>query len=203
MYNSNTGYYDTFYSRYLFYDSGKVVLDKDVDVASLNGDSDGVNYPDRLTHSGDTYLYGQVKEAFDNNIVIAEYYHSSFNPWDYIDFYVDPAYAAYALINTETGKASKLYNSIESADGKIFLATDFNGKKDYINKNGKKLAGGYDDAGQFIGTYSFVYKNGNYYIIDRDFSTVAKVNGTDVYVLGSNRFSCIKGNKVYLFKVNK
>ncbi len=200
LYISDTGSRnEDVYYEYLFYDSGKVVLKE----YSYYQDTDSYSCPDKLTHSGDTYLYGQVKEAFDNNIVIAEYYHSSFNPWDYIDFYVDPAYAAYALINTETGKASKLYKSIESADGKIFLATDFNGKKDYINKNGKKLAGGYDDAGQFIGNYSFVCKNGKYYIVDRNFNTVAEVNGTDVYVLGSNRFSCVKGNKVYLFKVNK
>lgn len=187
------------YYDYLFYDSGKVVLKE----YSYYQDADSYSCPDNLTHSGNTYLYGQVKEAFDNNIVIAEYYHSSFNPWDYIDFYVDPTYAAYALINTETGKASKLYKSIESVDGKIFLATDFNGKKDYIDKNGKKLAGGYDDAGQFIGNYSFVFKNGKYYIVDRNFNTVAEVDGASVYVLDSNLFSCVRENKVYLFKVTR
>ncbi|MBQ8195808.1 MAG: hypothetical protein IJZ47_10625 [Oscillospiraceae bacterium] len=118
-------------------------------------------------------------------------------------YYIDPEYAAYAVVNTNTGKATKLYKSIESVDGKLFLVTDFNGNKGYINSSGKELAMGYSDAGKFIGDYSYVCKNGQYYIVDRDLDIVAEVNGTKVCVLGSNRFSCVRGNKVYLFKVNE
>ena len=187
------------YYNYLFYDSGEVLLERKLYGSS---NSDSFSLPDELFYSGETYLYGQVESQY-GNVIIAEYYHSDFNPWEYIDFYIDPAYAAYAVVNINTGKTSKLYKSIESVDGKLFLVTDFNGNKGYINSNGIELAIGYSDAGNFIGEYSYVKQNGIYYIIDRQMNVISEVDGTSVYVLGGNRFSCVRGNKVYLLEVNE
>ena len=181
---------------YLFYENGEIVKHQVVESQE--------KYPTELSYSGATYFIGsEFGNTRYGNLVITEYYHSDYNPLMYDMYYIDPEYAAYAVVNVNTGKSSKLYKSIESVDGKLFLVTDFNGNKGYINSSGTELAMGYSDAGNFMGDYSYIYKNGQYYIVDRNLDIVAEVNGTKVCVLGSNRFSCVRGNKVYLFKVNE
>lgn len=197
--NPVTGYYDTKYIQYLFYRNGEVVLDE---VLSKTTDTTQ-SYPEKIYQSNITYLPSHnIQNYNDNNVIVAEYYDSNYTPVEGIDGYIiEPEYAAYALVNTETGVYSQLYKEISSAGNKLFIATGFDGKKCYLDKNGREVSKKFEDIGSFDGEYSFALENDTYYLIDRSFKKLLKIEGTNVKSVGNNMFSCIRDQKLYLFNV--
>lgn len=200
--NAATGYYDTKYVQYLFYKNGKVVLDEVLIEANVGSDYEATSCPESLSRSGKKYLRSYNVTSLDNNVVVVEYYDSNYTPIDGMDgYYIEPEYAAYALVNTENGKYSQLYKEISSANNGLYIATDFNGKKRYIDNKGHEVSTKYEDIGSFDSEYSFVLEDDVYYLIDSDFEKLLKIEGTNVKVVGNNMFSCIRNRKLYLFNV--
>lgn len=200
--NSATGYYDTKYVQYLFYKNGKVVLDEVLIEANVGSDYEATSCPETLSRSGKKYLRSYNVTSLDNNVVVVEYYDSNYTPIDGMDgYYIEPEYAAYALVNTKNSMYSKLYKQISSANNGLYIATDFNGKKRYIDNKGREVSTKYEDMGSFDGEYSFVLEDDVYYLIDSDFEKLLKIEGTNVKVVGNNMFSCVRNRKLYLFNV--
>lgn len=197
--NAVTGYYDMKYVQYLFYKNGNVVLDEVLIEANVGSDYEEPSCPESLSRSGKKYLRSYNVTSLDNNVVVVEYYDSNYTPIDGMDgYYIEPEYAAYALVNTKNGMYSKLYKQISSANNGLFIATDFNSKKIYLDKNGHEISTKYEDIGSFDGEYSFVLEDGTYYLVDRDFKKLLKIEGTNVNVVGNNMFSCIRKRKLFL-----
>lgn len=201
--NAVTGYYDMKYVQYLFYKNGKVVLDEVLIEANVGLDYEATSCPESLSRSGKKYLRSYNVTSLDNNVVVVEYYDSNYTPIDGIDgYYIEPEYAAYALVNTENGMYSQLYKEIISANNGLFIATDFNGKKRYLDKKGHEVSTTYEDVGSFDGECSFVLEDDEYYLIDSKFEKLLKIEGTNVKSVGNNMFSCIRNRKLYLFNVS-
>lgn len=200
--NAVTGYYDTKYIRYLFYKTGEVTLDEII-VTSTVRSYDRSYYPEKFSYSGKTYLLAFNNVTYlKNNVVIVEYYESNHHPIDGMDEdYIEPEYAAFVLVNTENGKYSQLYKELSYAENDLFIATDFDGQKCYLNKNGQEISSKYADIGSFGGEYSFVLENGTYYLINKNFEKFMKIDGADVRTVGDNMFSCVKGGKLHLVRV--
>lgn len=202
MRNTVTGYYDRKWIRYLFYKTGEVVLDEVIGTAA-NGYHNTFSYPEKLTHLGKTYLssFGSITH-FYSDVAVVEYHDSNYTPIDTIDgYYIEPEYAAYVLVNTENEKCSQLYKELSSAGNELFIATNFDGQKCYLDKNGREISIKYADIGAFGGEYSFVLENGIYYLIDRNFDKLLKIEGTDAKNVGDNMFSCVRAGKLHLVSV--
>lgn len=200
--NTVTGYYDTKWVQYLFFTTGDVVLDEEIETAAMRH-HDTSSYPEKLFHSGKTYLpaFNNVTYS-ENNAVIVEYYDSNHPPiYGMDEDYIEPEYAAFALVNTENGKCSQLYKELSYAENGFFIATDFDGLKCYLNRNGQTVSSKYEDIGAFCGEYSFVLENDTYYLIDRNFDKLLKIEGADVKSVGDNMFSCVRDGKLHLVSV--
>lgn len=200
--NTVTGNYDTKWVRYLFYTTGEVVLDEVIMTTAMEN-HDASSYPEKITHSGKTYLssFGNVT-YFDNDVEIVEYHDSNYTPIDILDgYYIEPEYAAFVLMNIENGECSQLYKELSSAGNELFIATDFDGLKCYLDKNGHEISIKYADIGAFCGEFAFALENGIYYLIDRNFDKLLKIEGSDVKNVGDNMFSCVKHGKVHLVRV--
>ena len=201
--NNVTGYYDTKYVQYLFYKNGKVVLDEVMIEANVGLDYETPSCPESLSHSGKKYLRSYNVTFRDNNTEIVEYYDSNYTPVESIDgYYIEPKYAAYALVNKEDGVCSQLYKNISSANNGLYIATDFNGQRCYLDKKGHEVSIKYEDAGPFTGVYAFICENDTYYIIDNHFKEIMEINGTNVRSVGDNMFSCNRNQKLYLLSLN-
>ncbi len=58
-------------------------------------------------------------------------------------------------------------------DGKTYLVVNEDDKFGYLDENGKQIGEWYDSAGEFIGGFAPVVKDGKCYIIDRNFNRVS------------------------------
>lgn len=175
--NSVTGYFDIKYVQYLFYKNGKVVLDEVLIESNASSNNEALTCPESLSRSGKKYLLLHIT-YIDKNIAAVEYYDSNYTPIEGLDrYYVEPEYAAYALVNMENGMYSQLYKEISSAHNGLFIATDFDGKKCYLDKKGHEVSTRYEDIGSFNGEYSFVLEDDVYYLIDSEFEKLLKIGG--------------------------
>lgn len=200
--NTVTGYYDTKYVQYLFYTNGDVVLDETLVKAKVGEMLEIPPCPEELVHAGRKYLRSDIIIPLENNIEIVEYYDSNYIPVEQIDgYYIEPEYSAYMLVNKKNGKYLHLYKEISAADANLFIAADFDGKTCYLDKNGYEVSEKYEDVGAFDGKYSFVLENGEYYLINRDFEKLIKIDGTNIKVVGNDMFSCVRNQKLYMFTV--
>ncbi len=82
--------------------------------------------------------------------------------------------SVYALVDITDGRLlSDAYLSMSTYDGKKYLVKTMDGKWGYMNSKGKLLKT-YDDAGDFIGDYAPVVKDGKGFLIDRDLNRVSE-----------------------------
>lgn len=109
------------------------------------------------------YPYSDVKsKTYGSNIIME------------IDSSFTGGLPMYVLLNFKENKAqSKMYKSMSTTDGKIYLVQTKDGKWGYIDSNGKELAM-YDNAAVFDGDYAPVVKDGKAYLIDRNMNKVSE-----------------------------
>ncbi len=113
---------------------------------------------------------------------------------------------AYALIDiSQEGKQiSDDYSRIYTNDGEIYFAKKADGTWGYLNNNGEELAF-FDDAGDFIGDYAPVIKDGKAYLIDRNMNIVSNgIEADGIYTCSENLYVVTKGDEEYFmtFKLN-
>lgn len=89
------------------------------------------------------------------------------------------------------------YKYIGSVDGKIYLVQTSDDKWGYINSDGELLAT-YDDAGDFMGKYAPVIKDGKAFLINRDFKRVSeKIDAEGVVTLDKGLYRVTINNEEY------
>lgn len=111
----------------------------------------------------------------------------------------------YALYDLEQNKIiSEGYSFLYTNDGKIYPASKADGTWGYLDSNGNEIQF-FEDAGDFIGDYAPIVKDGKAYLIDRNMNIVS--NGTEadgVQTINENLYAVYNGDESYLmtFKLN-
>lgn len=105
----------------------------------------------------------------------------------------------YILVKLNEGSTaepiSKQYKEMSTDDGKTYLVKTDDDKWGYIDSNGNELAM-FDDAGEFVGDYAPVVKNGKGYLIDRNMNKVSDEIAADgVGTFSEELFRFYNGNK--------
>lgn len=169
-------------SRVYFSDSGETVFFT-LDGLEKSGGSALWNY----------YLDGFVGKAYGKRMIMTIKESRQDNP--------DPEYIL-ADVGTKT-ILSDIYRTMSTLDGKIYLVQNKKGKWGYIDKKGNELAF-FDDAGEFIGDYAPVVKNGKAYLIDRNMNQVSeKIDADSVRTFSEGLYKIQKGNKTMLMTYKK
>lgn len=190
-------------SEYAYYEmdggSGSYVFGKDGSVKTeLCGSSATDLFPMETTISGVEYHRQSIMECCDK--VVLEYNEVS-QETNYIDA-VDSLYCMYALGDPSSGKMSRFFKSLEYAGNGLFVFTDEYGKMGYMDTDGNILIKDCDDVGTDVGEYSFICMNGIYYLVSRQLEPIEIIDGTDVKAIGKDKFTCVKGSKLYLMSVS-
>lgn len=103
----------------------------------------------------------------------------------------------YVLMNYKENKpVSKLYTDMGTNDGKIYTVQTADGKRGFIDANGKELAM-FDFADSFFGDYAPVVKDGKAYLIDRNMNKVSDEFDADIFVtFTKDLFAFAKGDDI-------
>lgn len=103
----------------------------------------------------------------------------------------------YVLMNYKENKpVSKLYTVMGTNDGKIYTVQTADGKRGFIDANGKELAM-FDFADSFFGDYAPVVKDGKAYLIDRNMNKVSDEFDADIFVtFTKDLFAFAKGDDI-------
>ncbi len=148
-------------------------------VGNLHSYYDGKIYEWEFSKDMDTIYDGSLvveDETAENGRLI--YWFAGLNSKPYgkktIAHFMNDDKSAYVLIDITTGKIlSDVYLYMGTYDGKKYLVKTMDGKWGYMNSKGKLLKT-YDDAGDFIGDYAPVVKDGKGFLIDRDLNRVSE-----------------------------
>lgn len=141
-----------------------------------------------------TYMLGAYGsycgKIYDERVIIGVPADNTSNDMSYFLEKLNP--------NEEAEPISKQYKSMSTNDGKIYLVKTDDGKWGYIDINGKELAM-FDDAGDFVGDYAPVVKNGKGYLIDRNMNKVSdEITADRVGTFSGELYRFSNGNKMTL-----
>lgn len=161
------------------------------------------SFPEFISQSGEKYTYYLCGEEYYNLKSIVSYYKEGAVFYEFDGSIEDSTMLRYAIGDISTSTVGKLYKNLSTYDGKIFTTTDENGKMGYIDENGNQLMTGLDYATDFCGDYSVISEHGEYYLINRNFEKLQKIDGTDVKAWDNNFFTCVRNNRVYLIEVGE
>lgn len=161
------------------------------------------SFPESISQSGEKYIYYLCGDEYYNLKSIVSYYKEGAEFYEFDGSITDSTMLRYAIGDFSTSTVGKLYKDLSTYDGKIFTTTDESGKMGYIDENGNQLMTGLDYATDFRGDYSVISEHGEYYLINRDFEKLQKIDGTDVKAWDNNLFTCVGNNRIYLIKVGE
>ncbi len=109
------------------------------------------------------------------------------------------------LIDLETNEFAGPYLGIYTEDnGETYLVKNMDEKWGFLDADGKEIGEWYDDAGEFIGDYAPVIKDGKGYLVDRNFNRVSEmVNANEVETFSDDMFLFANGDDVKFVTYNE
>lgn len=98
---------------------------------------------------------------------------------------------------------SNAYGYMKTYDGERYLVKTLDGKWGFLNSEGE-LAATYDDAGEFMGKYAPVVKDGKAYLVNRNFKCVSeKIDAESVRTLDNGLYRVTIDGENYFMTYSK
>lgn len=152
------------------------------EIMTFNGDFQRIDMSDYQNDGDETivndiYFLNTVEGCQGENIILSYTpLYTEYGPKDKLyrlarDNTVD--YGDYLVRVDGDISISDTYKSMSTEDGELYLVQTLDDKWGFMNADGELLAT-YDDAGSFIGKYAPVIKDGQSFLINRDFKRVSE-----------------------------
>ncbi len=137
----------------------------------------------------------------NNDMAIAQCYYPSISDSEEYEYaLLDLDQLSKSILDIEV----KTYKSMNTADnGKTYLVKNADGKWGFLDEKGNEIGEWFDDAGEFIGDYAPVIKDGKGYLIDRNFNRVSDIiDATGVTTYDDDLFRFENGDEIKFVTYN-